>query len=270
MNKVAYYNGNVYTSDVTAPTAQAFVVENGRFAFVGNDADLPPCDRRIDLKGKCVIPGLVDSHCHILSGMEGAFSDMIFISPDTKPEELAGVLSSLVSENPVPMNRAVIAMGFDLTKGDFSAKDIDSAFPDQPVLICSNDGHAALVNTKAMEILGIDRDIEDFGTDSYYVRDDKGDPTGLVIEIPAMRRCKQLLKYGADIDHAGQMKALCGSYAALGYTTVFDAMSVDEDNDEMISALSTLDKEGGLTLRTVLSFGFHDEECFVKGNTFFQ
>ncbi|MCR5024848.1 MAG: hypothetical protein K6A90_11040, partial [Lachnospiraceae bacterium] len=56
-------------------------------------------------------------------------------------------------------------------------------------------GHALLLNSKAMETLGIDENTKDPGEHSYFARNGSGIPTGLVIEIPAMMQCKKLLAH---------------------------------------------------------------------------
>ena len=82
------------------------------------------------------------------------------------------------------------ANGINLTLGEFSAENIDSVINDRPVIVFSGDGHAILLNTYAMNELGINSDTPDPSDDSYYVRDAKDNPTGLAIEIPAMRPCQ--------------------------------------------------------------------------------
>src|SRR5262245_66556665 len=66
------FNGSVSTLDSARPRASAFAVRDGRFIAVGDDADIlrlkGPGTRSIDLGGRCVIPGLNDSHLHVIRG----------------------------------------------------------------------------------------------------------------------------------------------------------------------------------------------------------
>ena len=99
--RTAFYNGIVHTADEGKPFAEAFIVEGGCFLRVGTNEEIAAygeCEERIDLQGKCVIPGLVDSHCHILSGIESSAADMLFIDPSSEPEELADVIRELLKE----------------------------------------------------------------------------------------------------------------------------------------------------------------------------
>ncbi len=266
MAKTLYCNGIVYTGDPENPFATAFAVEDGRFIYVGKNADPSGFEAAIDLNGGCVIPGLIDSHCHILAGLESAAADMRFIDSNTAPEQLGSVLLALLREKPAIDGRPVLAMGFDLTKGAFSAKNLDPAFPDKPVLVVSNDGHAALLNTVSMRLLGIDRDTEDPSESSYFMRDENGDPTGLVIEIPAMMQCRKLMEGSGKQDDHAILKELFAAYSTLGYTTVFEAMSLDSDDDHVLQALHSMDQNGQLDLRIVTSFGYHGEEYVTAEN----
>lgn len=254
---IAFYNGTIYTADPQLSAAEAFSVENGRFAFVGRASDLPKCTEYIDLEGACVIPGLIDSHCHMFAGVTQAAVNMLSVDPKTRPEELDRALRSLLKDNPAPRTETICAMGIDLTVGTFSAKDID-AF-DRPVMVFSNDGHALLLNTRAMEELGIRKDTRDPGVDSYYVRDPDGYPTGLVIEIPAMLPCRALIKQNSPEDDTEILRRLALSYSRLGYTSIFEAMSVYDNEANILKSIQSLDKAGRLPLRISTSFCYHGE-----------
>ena len=260
MSKTAYYNGIVYTADENGKDAQAFVVEEGRFVFVGKNDDLPPCDTSVDLGGKCVIPGLIDSHCHILAGVTQSVTSMIFVDESTRPEDLGKTLLELMEENNYGEDQVVVAMGIDLTIGTFSAENIDCEISDRPVIVFSNDGHGLLLNSFAMYKLGIDKDTQDPGPESYYARDGEGNPTGLVIEIAAMIPCKAILPDPTVEEYKEIIPVIAGRYASLGYTTVFDAMSCYDRQVDVFKALSRLDKEGSLDLRVSTSFGYKGEE----------
>ena len=260
MKRTAYYNGKVYTADKENPQVEAFVVEDSKFVFVGKNEDLPECDEKIDLCGKCVIPGIIDSHCHMLSGINKIAMNMLVIPKETKPSELGKTLLDMLSETDLPDEQAVVAVGIDLTVGEFCAKDIDKFIPDRVVMVFSFDGHAALINTKAMKELGLDRDSEDPEEDSYYVRDKKGDPTGLIIEISAMRPCMQLMSEPTDEVCREALSYLVKEYSSLGYTTVFDAMTTDGEDDKVLRILKSLDDEEGLPLRVFASFGYNGED----------
>ena len=64
-----FFNGCIRTLDDQNTTAEAVGVENGRIVFVGNDEQAAeiPCEDRVDLKGRLLLPGFVDSHLHRLN-----------------------------------------------------------------------------------------------------------------------------------------------------------------------------------------------------------
>ena len=260
MPRTAFYNGVIYTADEGLPVAEAFAVEDGKFVFVGKTSELPECEERIDLEGKCVIPGLIDSHCHMFAGITQASANMLFVDSKTRPEQLAEAISSQLRHNHVPDNETLVLMGIDLTVGEFSAANIDPAVSDRPVMVFSNDCHALLLNTKAMEELGISKETPDPDSSSYYVRNENEEPTGLVIEIAAMLPCKALMKKNSPEQNEEILQELALSYSRLGYTGLFEAMSVDDDSTDVLEALKKKDEEGQLPLHISTSFCYHGED----------
>ena len=253
-----FYNGTVYTADDEQPEADAFVIDDGRFVFVGRKGDAGDFEDMTDLGGRCVIPGLIDSHCHMLAGAVIAALNLVNIDPSTTPAMLGSVIKKELEKQEIPDGGLFAVMGIDLTVGDFSASDIDGYIDDRPVTVFSFDGHALLLNSKAMEALGIDGKTKNPGEDSYYVRNDKGNPTGLVIEIPAMRPCLKIMNITPD-DISGVLLETTKAYAKNGYTGVFEAMSVDGDDVNKLEALKALDEKGLLPLRVSTSFGYSGE-----------
>ena len=259
--ETAFINGKICTADAEKPEARAFLVRNGRFALVGSNEDVAGCPNQVDLQGKCVIPGLIDSHCHAFSGVAQASANMITLDPETKPEELGKTLLALSAGESFESG-PLMAIGIRLTRGTFSASDIDCEICERPVLVFSDDGHALLLNTKAMEVLGIDRNTGDPNENSYFCRDASGEPTGLVIEIPAMMRCKSLIvaAESQDVDLKAILGEILHAYAAYGYTTLFEAMSTDDGQSQLFEALKEMDEADELPMRLSTSFGYHGEE----------
>ncbi len=257
--ETAYYNATVYTMDDKQPVAGAFTVKDGRFLSVGDDPIAGNCSERIDLGGCCVIPGLVDSHCHLLAGIKRYEYGVIYLPSDTLPPDLGEVLAEMIKEEDSPDVPVIAAMGIDLSLGEFCARDIDHVISDKPVLVFSGDGHALLMNSRAMERLGIGKDTADPGEHSFFKRYPDGTPTGLVIEIPAMKQCMGLMDEN-DTDFETVIAQLCRDCASYGYTTVFDASSVDDDDLSLFDQLKKSDEEGSLLMRIAASFRYTGEE----------
>ena len=259
IEETAYINGKIYTADDENPFAEAFTVRDGRFVSVGDNSIAHGVSNRIDLKGRTVLPGLIDSHCHFLAGVRLSTLNVLELPGGILPRDLGKVIRKKAEEMGLSGDEPISAMGFDLSSGEFSAADIDREVDSRPVLVFSSDGHALLLNSEAMRVLNIDRDTVDPGEQSYFKRDNDGNPTGLVIEIPAIRICME----GMDEKKKDLRKIffkLFSDYASLGYTTVFDASSVEEEDSEILKTLTEMDKEGKTSLRVVTSFICHPEE----------
>jgi len=214
-------NARVYTVNPRQPSATAIAIKAGKFLAVGDSvSDYVGAEtRRIDVHGKAVIPGFIDSHGHML-GLGETLSSL----------DLHGVSSELEIQAMVA-NRArlrkpgewITGFGWDqnLWKNkQFPIKDLlDSAAPDNPVVLTRVDGHAIWVNSEALTVTGVKDKVAD-PTGGRVMRDETGYPTGVFIdnamdlvkvpdETPAQRE--------ADLEAAAK---LC---ARIGLTTVHDA-----------------------------------------------
>ena len=64
--KTLYYNGSLYTGDPGFPMASAMTVESGVILWVGQDPENQEADQKVNLKGRFVTPGFIDSHMHVV------------------------------------------------------------------------------------------------------------------------------------------------------------------------------------------------------------
>jgi predicted amidohydrolase YtcJ len=152
------HNGIVYTVDEGFMIANAFAVKNGRFLEVGNENSIfskyEP-DEVIDLEGKAVYPGFIDAHSHFYRyGLGLQVADLLGAESET---ELVERVRIHAEKNPDAA--WILGRGWDQNlweAKEFPTKTkLDSLFPDKPVLLTRIDGHAALVNQKALELGGI-------------------------------------------------------------------------------------------------------------------
>ena len=145
-----FHNAVVYTG---TGFAQAFAVENGRFVYVGSDADLPQGER-IDLNGAFVCAGFNDSHMHLLN-----YGQALRMAPlAAHTASLKEMLDCL--RNSQPDRGWIIGRGWN--QDYFSdmdrmpcRTDLDSVSAALPVCAVRACGHALVVNSKALELLGI-------------------------------------------------------------------------------------------------------------------
>jgi hypothetical protein len=178
-------NARIYTADVTRPTAQALGVRDGRIVFVGSvrgaEALAGPRTERWDLGGKTVIPGMVDAHVHLV-GLGQALRIVDLTGTRSYDEIVARVAARARTVRP---GEWVRGRGWD--QNDWAVtvfpthEALTSAAPDNPVVLGRVDGHALLVNAKALELAGITRSTPD-PDGGRIVRDEAGNATGVLVD----------------------------------------------------------------------------------------
>jgi len=178
-------NARVYTSDVNRPIAEALAVRNGRIAFVGSNrgalALAGPRTERLDLGGKTVITGMVDAHAHLL-GLGQALRTVDLVGTKSYDEVIARVAERAKSARP---GEWVRGRGWDQndwadTRFPTNAA-LSRAVPNNPVYLTRVDGHAGLVNAKALELAQVTAATPD-PNGGRFIRDSAGNPTGVLID----------------------------------------------------------------------------------------
>ena len=157
--KTLYYNGCVFGSETKMH--QAFLVEDGIITHVGeNDALLAlPFDEKIDLQGDFVCPGFNDSHMHLLN--LGNTMQMCPLGEVRSLEELLGCLRTFKEEKQFSRHQWLLGRGwnqdlFTPFTGMPTRDDLDKVSREMPICIVRCCGHALCVNSRALEILGLD------------------------------------------------------------------------------------------------------------------
>jgi predicted amidohydrolase YtcJ len=157
-------NANVFTADPTRPRAEAVAVENGVFSAVGSNAEIRALahasTRIIDAGGRLATPGLTEAHVHLGSSLPSpplAMPGLPFPGP-TADQALAAVAAA--AKTPGDWISAWI--------GPLVARDqrnwrmaLDAVAPDRPVLLRGFWGHTAIVNSAALQRIGIAEDVVD-------------------------------------------------------------------------------------------------------------
>jgi predicted amidohydrolase YtcJ len=254
-------NGKFYTVNESQPWAEVVAIEGDRIVYVGQadgakefiDSDTV----EYDLGGKLVLPGLVDSHTH--PGMVARSVDYVELPwiPETK-QEMFDVLLAYASEHP---DKEFI-VGGRWPSGLFGEEgpnrhELDAVIPDRPVILTDTSGHAMWLNTKALEVLGIDRNTADpIPGLAYLYRDADGNPTGWVKES-AIDEQLSAAGIGEQIN-ADSLAGFLDYLAGLGVMAVFDA----GNGDEGYRAAAELERANRLPLRYLGSYLVDDESQF--------
>jgi len=183
------HNAQVYTVDERTPTAGAFVVRNGRFVAVGSTPDMTdthPDLPRIDVGGRTVIPGLIDSHAHLEKlGLSLRRADL---TGTPSPAAVVDRLLNFEANRNLSPETWLRGHGWDQNEWSpprFPTRDrLDEAFPERPVWLIRTDIHAGWANTAALEAtVGLDRLRNmDAPNGGRIHRDASGCPTGILID----------------------------------------------------------------------------------------
>ncbi|HJX28267.1 MAG TPA: amidohydrolase [Thermoanaerobaculia bacterium] len=163
----------------------SLAVRGGRIVYLGPDAGAErlrgPRTRVIDLAGRTVTPGLIDAHSHLL-GLGQALAEVDLTGATSYEEVIRRVREAAAR---VPAGTWVRGRGWDqnLWPGQqFPTHEaLSAAVPGHPVWLTRVDGHAAVVNARAMEILKIDAAIKD-PSGGRFLRDAAGRPTGVMVD----------------------------------------------------------------------------------------
>jgi len=184
-------NGNIYTVNAGQPLAEALAIVDGKIVHVGKNNEIQNWigDRTqiIDLEGKTMTPGFIESHAHFLGmGLSRMNVDLLGVrSYEALIDSVAKVARNAAQGTWIE-GRGWHQNKWDSISGGavegFPVHDLLSeAFPDHPVLLRHASGHAALANQKAMQLAGIDLHTS-MDESGEIIRDSKGLATGMFIE----------------------------------------------------------------------------------------
>ncbi len=156
---MVFRGGVVWTGEPDAATAEAVAIREGRVALVGSDAAVSemigPTTRVVELGGRALLPGLIDSHVHFIDG--GFKLSSVDLRDAATPEEFARRIGEFAQT--VPAGTWITGGDWDheLWGGELPRKDwVDALTPEHPVFVNRLDGHMSLANTAAMRAAGID------------------------------------------------------------------------------------------------------------------
>ncbi|MBC7768476.1 MAG: amidohydrolase [Phycisphaerales bacterium] len=228
------YGGPIYTGVEAAPRVEAVRVRNGRFAVVGSLSDARSGGRgarEIDLRGAAAFPGFTDSHVHLSGvGMAAMLLDLVGVA------SIAAMMQSLAAYARANPEGAIYGRGWIEThwpERRFPTRaDLDAVVSDRPVLLERIDGHAAVVNSAALALAGINTNTPN-PEGGAIERDAAGAATGMLIDnaaalvqsrlpapTPAMMR--EALLQGARIYASRGWTGICNMSTSLAEAQLFE------------------------------------------------
>lgn len=265
-----YINGDVITMQQESMKAQALLVSQGCFRTIGSNeyvmARAGTGTEAIDLKGKTVVPGFIETHNHLSMYALTLFTaDCVFQSNDCIGDIQSKISAMATSSEP---GAWVVGWGYDDTmiaeKRHLHRTDLDEAVPENPVVILHASGHLSYANTMALTLANIDKDTPqpDGGT---IHKDKEGKPTGLLMEPAAQQLVGNLLpKPDAAIFKLILPEAIA-HYHLEGVTSTHDAaIGMNDQGMEIIRAYRELESESSLNIRVYLTTVHTMYDQFIK------
>ncbi len=177
------FNANVYTVDSEFSRAVGIAVNDGKFIAVDKVGDIHQkytAKRELDAQGKTIVPGLIDAHCHFYTlGLNQQIVDLVGTSSF---DEIVDKVVAFQEKRPVNFIRGRGWDQNDWAVKEFPTKDkLDELFPNTPVALERVDGHAYLVNQRALDLAGIDANTQVKGGE-IVTRD--GQLIGVLVDNP--------------------------------------------------------------------------------------
>lgn len=183
-SNVVFRNGAVFCADAAGTWANAVAVEDGVIVAVGGDDEIgryaAHADEVVDLDGRLMLPGFVDAHVHpIQGGLERIRCDL------TGGESATDYLTTIAAYAQSHPDRPwILGGGWSMPAfpgGTPTRQALDAVVPDRPVFLPNRDHHSAWVNTRALELAGIDAGTPD-PSDGRIEREPDGSPSGALHE----------------------------------------------------------------------------------------
>jgi predicted amidohydrolase YtcJ len=250
------HNGVFTTLDRSNPAATAVAVKDGRFAAVGRDQDvmkLAESDTKvIDLKGRPVLPGLIDNHLHIIRGGLNFNMELRWDGVRSLADAMT-MLKRQVAVTPPPQWVRVVG-GF--SERQFAEKrlptleELNAAAPETPVFILHLYDRA-LLNGAALRAVGYTKETAD-PPGGEILRDGKGNPTGLLLARPNAGILYATLAKGPKLPFEYQLNStrhFMRELNRLGVTGAIDAGGGFQNFPEDYAVIQRLADDGQLTIR---------------------
>lgn len=251
------FNGRVTTMDPDAPDAAAFALAGSRIVFVGSDQDAlslaGPDTHSIDLGGQRVIPGLIDSHTHIVRQGNNFAMELRW---DHVPSLADGLRMLKRQAERTPAGQWIRVVG-GWSVDQFAEKrlptidEINAACPDVPVYVLHLYDRAWL-NKAALRALGIDRHFYEPFVSGRLERDDHGNPTGLAMARPNAQPLYALLDMAPKLDFEQQITSTKHYFRALnglGLTSALDCAGGFLNYPDDYGVITELNKRGEQSVR---------------------
>jgi predicted amidohydrolase YtcJ len=273
-----FINGIVYTVDESNPKSEAVAIKDGLILAVGTTEEIQVFVGKetevIDLKGKTMTPGFIESHAHLMGiGYNKLEIDLMYVQ--TYDELIEKVAEAAAKAEPGEWitgrgwhQDKWLKMPDNTVKGFQTHDQLSAVTPDNPVYLAHASGHASFVNQKAMEMAGI----TPLGSENprqeveggEVLRDELGNPTGVLVET-ASGLVRKLIPEDTPERREKALELALLELAEKGITSFHDAGS----GQDVIDLVEQFKKEGKLTSRMYIMLTSRNpqliEDWYKKG-----
>ncbi|MFB9080164.1 amidohydrolase [Flavobacterium procerum] len=271
-----YFNGDILTMAGDAPAyIQAVAVKDGKILFAGPkpEAEKFHGEKTVmnDLKGKTILPGFIDAHGHVWNAGFQAVSANLLPAPDGQGNDVAAVISLLnewkaKNEKAIGKYGWIVGFGYDdaqlKEKLPPTADDLDKVSITVPVIIIHQSGHLAVMNHKALQMAGYNKDSKDPAGGVIRRKEGSSEPNGVLEE---MAMFTPLFKMMGSLDHQANEKiAQAGleSYMRFGFTTAQEGRATSDACDTW----QKLAKENKLAIDVAAYPDIQTQMSYMKEN----
>ena len=251
MADIIIKNAKIYTADEDNPQASALAVKDGRFAYVGDEAGLADFEGEVrDLGGKFVMPGIIDSHIHITTGVGFEYAELgLRFEPDGKQDAL-DFMEGYIKEHPGQRRYRFLTERKFLRGEDIYMEELDEICPDAELVLLEGEIHSNWANSKVYELHGITDETPDPVPGlAYYVRKD-GHLTGNSFESASWVFVFDSLWDITDEQIDAAVTRWIDYCKSVGVSAVFDAgwPMHNEIHEKIYARLREYDKQGKLPI----------------------
>lgn len=249
-----WFGGPILTMNDAAMRAEAVAERGGRIVAVGSAADVMrlrgPQTQMIDLAGRCMIPGFIDPHGHIVLGGLQAVSANLLPAPDGKVNDIASmqaVMREWVAANAEVIRQVNLIVGFGYDNAQLkelrhpTRDDLDAVSKDVPIIASHQSGHIVVLNSKALEMTGISAASADPAGGIIRRREGSREPNGVLEELAVIGPVFKLLAGVGTLGIRAFAKAGAEMWASYGYTTAQEGRA----NPVIADVLKSVAAEGG-------------------------
>lgn len=223
--------GTVYSMDAQGNRHSAIALAGNTILAVGDNSDVALFETEktkvIDLKGRTVFPGFIDTHIHTMDTLP--LLNGVMLSPGQSDEEVLAAIAEHArrypKQNPV-LGSGFLARAFGIDGP--TAAQLDAVVPDRPALIIDEGGHTAWANSLALAAANITASTPDPVPGAHFFqRDMLGNPTGWLVEGAAIDPVSDALGLVSEAALREKAPGFFHDMSAVGLTAAFDAGMID-------------------------------------------